>query len=297
MTNSDAKDFIRYKENFIDFIKENRMVFNNQNHKFEILPLLKFERAILNLFHENKFSIVKKSRQMHLTTLAAAYCAWCMLFKTDYSIGVVSDKISNSSVIIEKVRIILQNFSNSIFHWEDDFVKNNKNEIRLKNGCSIKSFTPKNAGIGYQIRMYILDECAFYSLDNLFKIILPTINALKDTKLIAYSTPNGDNDFKVLWENSINKESNFENLSVNWKDNPNQNNDEWFDRTCKMLGNDEKTIKQEIWGEFVDKHVSKPKMISLRLNDSILNKVYKKIESENKTISEYLRELIKKDLE
>lgn len=296
MTNLEEEEYLRYSKSLIEFARDKRVGFDgykkmaNQNMK-----LFEFEEKILNFFDDNQFSLIKKSRQMHLTTLASVYCAWCMIFKHDYSIGIVSTNINMSNNIINRVREILQNFNGPIFNWDEYKVKDSKGEIRLMNGCSIKSFTPKNAGIGYQINMFILDECAYYSLEDIFKRVIPVMFALKNSKIIAYSTPNGFNDFHKLWDQAISIDGRFKGLNVNWRENPNYN-EEWYNEKCKLLGWDKELIRSELEGGFIKKKKKNKKPISIRLNDDILDKVYKKIEKKGITISKYIKDLVKRDL-
>ena len=136
------KDIIKYKEyseDPIKFIKENRIGINSKTFKCELFEMMDFEEMFLNHIHNNNFSVTKKSRQMHMTTLTAAYCAWKLIFSTDKSIAIMCPKKEEAIRFVEFVRIILQNYSNDLFHWEDNFVKDNQSEIRLDNGSFIKA--------------------------------------------------------------------------------------------------------------------------------------------------------------
>lgn len=300
---------LSYKDDPISFIRDHRISFNNQNNfKCENLPILDFEVDMVKFFHENKFSITKKSRQMHLSTLAASYCAWKMLFSEDYAIGIVSQNMDESIRFIEHVRIILQNYSNDLFHWEDDFVKNNKSEIRLSNGCNIKAFSANaNCGRGYKINMYVFDEAAFMNLEVVIKNIIPILSSLKDYKCIIYSTPSDTNYFYKLWSGAINGENEFSTKHIDWTVNPYLNKDmeirdgknwsPWYENMCKILNYEQDKIDSELNGLFKTNQAPASMRLNLRMGFELYQRMNQKISSENTNLSEYIRRLVERDLD
>lgn len=299
---------ISYKDDPISFIRDHRLGFSNNSFKFEILPLLEFEIDIIKFIHENKSTITKKSRQMHMSTLVASYCAWKMIFSEDYAIGIVGQNMGSSNRFIEHVRIILQYYSNDLFHWEDDFVKNNKSEIRLSNGCTIKAFAANaHSTRGYTINMYVLDEAAFMNLETIAKIILPITSALNNSKIIMYSTPNDTNYFYTLWSAAISGENEFATKHIDWTQNPNYNKDmeirngkpwsPWYENICKMLNYEQDKIDSELSGLFVSNQAPTSMRLNLRMDFELYQRMSQKISSENTNLSEYIRKLVENDLD
>lgn len=303
----EKKKYIKYSKDPISFIRDNRIGINNQTWSGEKLPLLDFEKDVLKSIHENKLSIIKKSRQMHMSSITAAYCAWKMIFHSEYNIIILSPKMDNSVRFIEMVRIILQNYSNDFFHWEDDFSKNNKSEIVLCNHSSIKA-VPANesSGRGYTIHMLIIDEAAFINkLEYIYTAMIPGLSAIKDSKCIMISTPNGKNVFYEFWNKAIEGGNNFTPIQLDWKMNPKFNEgmekidgewtSEWYRNMCKILNYNEDKIAQELWGEFVDNKKPVSKRVNFRLDSDIYDAMMKKLGGDY-GISDYVRDLIKKDL-
>lgn len=299
---------IKYSKDPISFIRDNR-VGDNKSFKYELLPLYEFEEKILNSIHENELNIIKKSRQMHMSTLMAAYCAWKLIFTYDYTISVVTPNLKSSIEFIDKVRIILQNYSNDVFHWEDDFIVNNKSEIRLSNSSMIKGFAPDvNAGRGYTTNMLIMDEMDHMkNAEHIWSAFIFGLKALEGSKCILCSTPskNGLKIFHRMWVDAVTDSSKFIPKEIDWTMNPQYNKDmkevdgemwsPWFEEQCKILGGDTDSIDTELWGKFVT--IGKPSsyMVNFRVDSELYNKIINKTKDES-SVSDYIRDLIKKDL-
>jgi len=282
-----------YSEDPIKFIKENRLGFSIKSLEFENLEMMEFEETFLNHIHNKNLSITKKSRQMHMSTLTAAYCAWKLIFSTDKNIAIICPKKEEANRFIENVKIILRNYSNDIFHWEDDFVKDNKSELRLSNGSSIKAFAANpNALRGYRFDLVIMDEVAFMKkAQDIWEELLHRF--IDNPKIILYSSTNGINFFYNVWSQAVRGEVDFAPLSFDYTDNPDYNNKEWYDDRCKILGNQD-AIDVELLGLFVQNKTPKSHRLNLRVKGELYEKMINKTGSSN--VSDYIRGLIEKDL-
>jgi hypothetical protein len=292
MTNMN-EEIIKYTKDPIEFLKENRIGVSSKTWRCESLGLMDYEERFLRHIHDNNFSITKKSRQMHMSTLTAAYCAWMMIFHFDKSIAIMCPTKDEANRFIEHVRIILQNYSNDFFHWEDNFVKNNKSEIRLDNGSYIKALSAKSSSLrGYNFDVVIMDEIAFMKqAPDIWNTLTPHL--FNNSKIILYSSTNGLNFFYDLWAKAIRGEMNFSAISFDYEDNPDYD-DEWYDTQVKRLGYDEDSIKAELLGSFVGNKTPESHRLNLRVKGSLYEKMINKTGSSN--VSDYIRGLIKKDL-
>jgi hypothetical protein len=297
MKDAEINKYREYSEDPIKFIKENRLGFNSKTKKFENLEMMDFEEVFLRHIHDNKLSVTKKSRQMHMTSLSAAYCAWKLIFKAEKSIAIICPKKDQSIRFIELVRIILQNYSNNSFHWEDDFVKDNKSEIRLVNGSFIKAIAPSFTALrGYRFDTVIMDEVAFIKqAEEIWTAIVPFL--LHDSQIIFYSSTNGINFFHKVWAQTVKEESNFAPLSFDYTDNPHYNNKEWYENMCRILNNDKNAIDSELHGLFVEHKAPESYRLNLRVESDIFKAMNSKIKKEGTNVSDYIRDLIKKDLD
>ena len=64
----------------------------------------KFQDACVKDFNEHRFNIILKSRQLGLSTITAAYCAWLAIFHKDKSVLVIATKLSVAQNFIRKVK-------------------------------------------------------------------------------------------------------------------------------------------------------------------------------------------------
>jgi len=300
--------YARYSKNPYAFINENRTILNTGTFRDENVPLEDFELDALQHMHKNQNSVICKSRQMHTTTLAAAYCFWNMVFKINFNILVVSHDRSCARRFIQIVRKMIDNYSSEFFNGEDEYVINNQRKIQLKNGNMLESRGPgADAGKGCVLDLLILDEAAF--IKDVEHIWMGAGMALSQIggKCIMYSTPNWAGDFFYnVWASAAKEENDFKPMTLHWSVNPKFNKDmsmkngkmtsPWYDEQCKILNNDESLICQELDAKFAIIKKSPPKRINFRLDGEIYDEMTKELKLHGWNISEYIRDLIKKDL-
>lgn len=309
MTREEMIKYAEYARYPFKFIQDFNFGFNSDSHRKENLSLDEFDINIISHIYENKLSIIKKSRQMHVSHLIAMYAAWHLIFRFDFSIAWISENVASSIRILENIREILENCPKYIFDWDANVVVDNKKEIRLSNGSSIKAIAANpSAGRGYTIHMVILDEAASISESNMKAIwqsIVMSTMALKNSKIIIASTPAYVDLFYKIWEGAVKGENNFAALHLDWTMNPRWTKDAemrdvelwspWYEKMCETLNHDESLIRRELWAEFS----ANIKPSSLRVNFRIDAELYEKMTNKigDKSVSDYLRDLIKKDLE
>lgn len=313
MTN--LKKHIEYSKDPILFAKECWLTFDAFD-KFgcKIIEPFDYQLNLINQFHRIPFNIVAKSRQMHLSSTVALYIAWYVIFNSTKTVGIIGTSSESSKRILDHVRIILQYYSvDNVFHWEDDFTKNSKTEIRLKNGCIIKAmpaFADAARGMSYDF-LYI-DEAAFLKhYEEIFASSLPAISCIAKPKMIIGSTPQDNSIFnKHFLEASV--KNNFNPILLHWATHPKysegltKNHDSfipseytspWFENTIKILNYNNSSIEQEIECIVRYKEQSnKTKTISLRLEEDLYKKIKNSIGNKTK-VSDYIRNLIERDLD
>lgn len=300
----DKIKFITYAHDPLIFIKEFNYGFDSEELKYKLLKIHDFQIGVLKNIHNNN-AIIKKSRQMYISQLTAAYCAWNILFKEDFNIAIVGNNKEASNRIIERIKIILQNFT-IIFNYEQDVVTNNVSEIRLANGSFVRAFAPSsNAGRGYSINMLIIDEADFIKEIEDIWIGLGMALSCTGGKCIMISTPNKIDFFHRIWQDAINNTNDFIPIHLDWKMNPNYTKDleirnqqcwsSWYENMCNSLGWDEDKINKELNGQFVESNKSVQTRINFRVNEELYYKIMNKIGNKI-SMSDYLRELIEKDL-
>jgi hypothetical protein len=67
-----------------------------------------FRIKVLKLFRDNPYSIVLKSRQLGISTLAASYSLWMMLFQKDKNILCIATKQETAKNMVTKVKFMYE---------------------------------------------------------------------------------------------------------------------------------------------------------------------------------------------
>lgn len=318
------KQHLTYSKDPVLFAKEQWLTLDAfDKFQCKIIKPFDYQLDLINNFDKINFNIVAKSRQMHLSSSAALYIAWYVLFNSDKTVGIIAVNSESAQRILERIRMILQHYSvdnekdgrvtKTYFHWEDDFVINNKREIKLKNGCKIfaSSATP-DAGKGYSLDFVYIDEAAFIKYyESIFASIIVSSYVKKNSKVIIGSTPNEDSFFnKQFLEASV--KNNFNPIRLHWSLHPvyskgiekNENSiipteyiSPWAEDFIKRLNYNTEYIEQELECIVRYKEQSnKSKTISLRISDDLYKKLKVFLKNQN-NISDYIRMLIEKDLD
>tara|TARA_R110000796_G_scaffold164578_1_gene281434 strand:+ start:8705 stop:9568 length:864 start_codon:yes stop_codon:yes gene_type:complete len=284
-----TKDLKCNTENTHEFMKTYKFGYDAIKEEMGVFEYYDFEKRVVNLINNNRFSIILKGRQQHISTILAAYASWSIL--NGKKIAFYTNSLHMGQYFISKVRVILVNYG-------VEFERENKSQFFLKNGGSI--FTAcRPTGIYAQFDEIIYDEAAF--CDNLEEAIQVGVKRLNDNgKIILASTPNGYNKFFTLWEGSVLGDNDFKRIKITYKDNP-RYDEEWVEGMKKRLNMNEKHIRQELYAEFIMPTPKKPKktknkLIQFRLNDDLFNKLSMRLIEDDINVSAYLRSLILKDV-
>jgi hypothetical protein len=200
-----------------------------------------FQKQLLNDFHDHRYNIILKSRQMGISTIVSGYCSWMMLFHKEKNVLVMATKQKTAIEIVDKVKDIIESVP--------DFLKlatvtvNNKTTFELSNGSKIQGTpTSKDAGRGQALSLLIVDEAAFVDdMDDLWTGLLPTIST--GGRCIALSTPNGvGNWFHKTYVDSEAGGNNFKPTKLSWTLHP-EYDQAWFDNMTKNMS--KRQIAQE----------------------------------------------------
>jgi hypothetical protein len=211
--------------------------------KFDTFP---FQDDCVEIFNEERFSIVLKSRQLGMSTLSAAYAVWLALFQRDKNILIIATKLSVAQNFISKVKTMIK----SLPAWLvlPEIVTNNKQLIEFSHGSSIKAIpTSEDAGRSEALSLLIIDEAAFVrNFDELWMGLYPTIST--GGRVIILSTPNGvGGQYYKLYTDAEAGLNEFKAIKIPWDSHP-ERGQEWFDQTTKNLS--DRQIAQEYLCDF-----------------------------------------------
>ena len=222
-----SPDHFMKKYCFIQHPQRGRIMFN----------LYPFQGKVLNLWKENPYSIVLKSRQLGISTLAAGYSLWLMLFYKDKNVLCLATKQETAKNMVTKVRFMYNNLPAWLKIPADE---NNKLSLKLSNGSQIKAVSAAgDAGRSEAVSLLLVDEAAF--IDNIGEIWASAQQTLATGGgAIVLSTPYGTgNWFHQTWvkaeADTSNNPNKFLPIKLPWYVHPERNED-WRKLQDELLG-------------------------------------------------------------
>ena len=124
-----------------------------------IFNLYPFQGKVLNLWKDNPYSIVLKSRQLGISTLAAGYALWLMTFYKDRNVLCLATKQDTAKNMVTKVKFMYENLPSWL---RTAAIENNKLTLKLENGSQIKAVSAAgDSGRSEAVSLLIVDEAAF----------------------------------------------------------------------------------------------------------------------------------------
>lgn len=170
-----------------------------------------YQRRLIDVYHNYRFSISMMPRQTGKSTSAAGYLLWYAMFVPDSTILIAAHKYTGSQEIMQRVRYAYESVPD---HIRAGVTSYNKGSIDFDNGSRIVSATTtENTGRGMSISLLYADEFAFVRptiASEFWTSISPTLAT--GGKAIITSTPNSDEDqFALLWKGANRCEDEFGN--------------------------------------------------------------------------------------
>lgn len=203
----------------------------------------KFQKDLLKDFHDFRYNIILKARQLGISTIVAGYVSWMMLFYKEKNILVMATKQNTAIEIVDKVRDMVESVPE--FLRIARVTTNNRTKFELSNGSKIQGVpTSKDAGRGQALSLLIIDEAAFVeNMEDLWTGLLPTIST--GGRCIALSTPSGvGNWFHKTYSDAESGLNTFKPTQLPWTVHP-EYTQEWFDNITRNMS------KREIAQEFL----------------------------------------------
>lgn len=280
--------------NIIEFTEKYNVFYDGKEWHHGI-TLQSYEREFLNELSNNRFTLSLASRQMHMTTLLSCYVAYCILFNKEERMAYISPKLDTSCNFISKVKMIIDNYI-ELSSSKIKTIIHNKKSIKLSNNNKITGFSPSATGFcGYTITQGLIDNPEH--IDNLLSLLtsalvgsLSTNGSIHMVGSPKITDMNEFNYFEVLWtsNDSLYKRNTYH-YSRNTKYTP-----ERIDNIKTMLGSYSFNSEMELM--FVKTQKIKDKIIQTRVNNDLSNKVGMRLIELDISLSDYIRNLIIKDL-
>jgi hypothetical protein len=236
-----SKDPIYFAQNYVTIV--------NVDVGLMKFKMWDFQKEMIKVYHENRFSITKCPRQVGKTTTSVAYLLWLTLFTEQQNVAVLANKGSLARDILGKYQLAYENLpmflQQGVLVW-------NKGNVELENGSKIIAASTSSSAIrGGSFNLVFLDEFAFVPnniAEEFFNSVYPVISSGKTSKIIIVSTPNGMNLFYKLWTDAINKKNNYKTFEIHWSMVPGRD-EAWKEETIRNTSL--RQFQQEFETEFL----------------------------------------------
>ena len=195
--------------------------------------LYPFQDKVLNVWKDNPYSMVLKSRQLGISTLAAGYSLWLMTFHKDRNILALATTQATARNLISKIQFMWENLPSWL---KVDAVENNKLSLRLSNGSKAQAKSSNaDAARSEAVSLLLIDEAAF--IDNIGETWAAAQQTLATGGgAIVLSTPYGTgNWFHKMWVSAESQENDFVPIKLPWFVHP-ERDQSWRDRQDELLG-------------------------------------------------------------
>ena len=284
-----SQEYIKCAQNPAHFMKKYCFISHPQRGRV-IFNLYPFQGKVLNLWKDNPYSIVLKSRQLGISTLAAGYSLWLMIFHKDKNILCLSKTQETARNMVTKVKYMYDNLPSWLKVPSDE---NNKLSLRLNNGSQIKAKSSNSdAARSEAVSLLIIDEAAF--IENIEETWASAQQTLATGGgAIVLSTPYGTgNWFHQTWVAAESGENDFLPIKLPWFVHP-ERDEAWRKKQDDLLGDPRLAAQECFSGDVIiyTKHGPKP-IKDIKIGDIVLshdgtyNKVTKTFTHESNDIYE-----------
>lgn len=205
-----------------------------------------FQKQCVRDFLDHRFNIIKKSRQLGISTICSAYCLWLAIFYKDKNILVVATQLATAKNFITKVKTMFRSLPSWLVLPKLD--QDSIQSLGFSNGSIIKaSPTNQNVGRSEALSLLIIDEAAHIEkLDELWLGLFSCVSA--GGRITLLSSPKGvGNQFHKIWDESEKGINDFHRIDLPWYVHP-EKTPEWFAKETKNM--DARAIAQELCGVF-----------------------------------------------
>jgi len=197
MTKAEREEYIKCKLSVFYFAQKYCKIKREDGTIGEI-KLRRYQKEIIKLFNDNRYSILMASRQTGKTVSAAIYILWFVLFHSNKGVMIVANKSKTTKEIINKIKGIYKLLP---FFLKEGVTNWNESAIALENGSRIQTEArTAEPAIGFTIDLLYLDEFAKVPdtiIRKYYAEVVPVVSSINDSKIIISSTPDG---FNLFWE-------------------------------------------------------------------------------------------------
>jgi|TARA_R110002126_G_scaffold11550_12_gene51725 hypothetical protein len=226
------QEYVKCAKDPIHFMKKYCYIQHPQRGRI-LFHLYPFQETSLKHFQENDYSIILKSRQLGISTLAAGYSLWLMIFHKDKNVLTLATTQATARNLVSKVQFMYENLPSWL---QIGYAEKNKLSLRLVNGSKITAKSSNaDAARSEAVSLLLIDEAAF--IDNIGETWASAQQTLATGGgAIVLSTPYGTgNWFHKTWVAAETGENNFLPIKLPWYVHP-ERDQAWRDSQDAQLG-------------------------------------------------------------
>jgi hypothetical protein len=198
MTEEEIQEYIKCKLDIKYFAQKYCMV-KTEDGSIKNITLRDYQKDILDLYFNNRFTILCASRQTGKTINASIAILHFITFNNDKNTMIVANLAGTTIEIIDKIKSI---YTHLPFFLKVGVKNWTQKSVVMENGCRIKSAArSKTPAIGFTIDQLYMDEFSHIPgniINQYYTAVYPTVSAIENSKIIITSTPNGMNLFHKL---------------------------------------------------------------------------------------------------
>lgn len=209
---------------------ENYVKIVTLDHGLTLFKPYPYQKQLIQNYKDNRFNIVKQSRQSGKTTVTAAFVVWYAIFNKDKTIAVLANKGDQAQEIVDRIRTTIENLP---FYLQPGVITWNKRSLEFENGSKIFSAATSGSSIrGRSVDLLYVDEAAFIQNDEeFFTSTYPVITSGKNSKVILTSTPKGQRGtFYKLYIEAESGVNAYKHFNVTWREVPGRD-EKWASET------------------------------------------------------------------
>jgi hypothetical protein len=217
--------------------------FDGELTNFKLYPI---QEAVVNLFHYNKLTLAKSSRQSGKSSTGIWYLLHRLIFNENADIAIMSSKLQTSRDLLSRLKYAYNNLPNFL---KKGVVEDNKNSFVLEDNTQVNAYKiSQSATKGKLFTDIFLDEFAsveYGVAEDFMNVISPIVYSTKSTKLMISSTKRKNSYFDKLLDDAKTGDNKFSYIVVGWNSVPNRN-DEWKQNVISKIGEEAFIAEYEV---------------------------------------------------
>src|SRR6185437_2746545 len=233
----ELKEYVKCADDPLYFI-ENYVKIVHVDYGIVPFKMYSFQKSMVKMYHENRFSITLARRQIGKSTTVIGYFLHQILFNANYEAAILANKQDTAADLLGRLKLAYE----TLPLWLQQGITDdgwNRLSVKLENGSSIMAAATSKGSIrGKSLNAILLDEFAFVPenmAQEFFTSTYPTISSGKTTKIIIVSTPNGYNLFHKIYREAVRGINGYGHICIPWTDVPGRDA-KWEGENRAVLG-------------------------------------------------------------